>query len=829
MDLSNLFVKKKSSNPPPAPPVPPRAAVSDGGAVLDWLKPHTERLKHFLAWDSETFLISEEEPLPQIVCIQTQVFYVEDGTPLPEPAKIWGGDEESREQGVEFLLYALEHTDLPIVTLNGFFDWAVLLKHRNWDPHLLRLIFDGFANGRLRDCVTRAELGAVEFDWLDHDPDINGPPRFSMQELAKKYLQTDVEGKHGPDSWRLRYSELFGIPESEWPQAARAYALLDPEYTGLLYCALEKYTTPSPDEAFQTLKEWSLYLAGVWGLSVDPARVERLEKTILPTIQEGIRVLSDPKVGVYIPESHKINTERVCQEVAKILGDSTVRTPKGDVSLSAKQVTKAFQASGGNPMLDPTTSKETKIAYALEHGLDEWLEVIPAKRNMAMIKDIIETHFRALGEPIPLTSPKPNKKTGIAPEPRTSTSRDVLEQVPLLRPLAEIGTVQKVESMYLRPAKGKVPIFKRSIVHPRWYGLKATGRVSVTGPNLNNLPRMAGVRECFRARPGYVMISADYAQAELCSLAQVCIDKFGYSRMGDLINQGVDLHLHLVSKLRQKAYDWLVANKKDKGVKKDRQGAKAANFGYPGGLGIDKFIQYAADTFGIEDMTREEAEEWKAIWVGEYPEMPSYFRWVSQRVKGSPTGLFTIVQHRTGRRRGRVGYTDGLNTLFQGLTADGAAHAINCITREAWLDTSSPIYGFRLIAFIYDEVLGEFPDRGPEANTAAANRICQIMQEAMEVFTPDVVAKVEPALQYNWCKAADPVWDTEPPSPLLYPHEHRGGRVLTLKNGSLQIEEHKIFRDRTVLGRWDEIEQGKLVRWEDVPQDVREILENKNG
>lgn len=835
MDLTNLFSRRNPASPtPPAPAPAPPAPRADGGEVLDWMIPHPP-LEEWVAWDTETHLITEEEPLPPLVCVQTQV----GRSSGLEDAVVWGADPESKEQGVDFIFWILESTKLPLIALNGFYDYAVLLKHRKWDPRLVRLVFDAFQSGRLRDCVTRAELAAVEFDWLDHDPDIGGPPKFSMEQLAKKYLGESVEGKHGPDSYRLRYAELDGIPAKDWPPGAYNYAALDPEYAARIYLAICKYSTASPDEAFQTLKEWSLYLAGAWGISVDPDRVEALEKRILPTIRAAVEELSKPRKGPngedlpspYVAEQYKINLERVAEEVHSILGDATVRTPAGDVSLASKQLAKAFAASGF-PLLDPSLSKQARLEKALSLVEDPqenpWVTVVPAKRDMKTITVMVEEHFREAGRDIPLTTPKPNKKTGITPEPRTSTAREVIEQVPALMALAEIGAVQKVDSMYLSHQKGKVPIFKRNIAHARWYGLKATGRVSVSNPNLNNLPRMAGIRECFRARPGYVMISADYAQAELCSLAQVCIDKFGHSRMGELINSGIDLHLHLVSKLRDRTYEWLVANKKDPQVKRDRQGGKAVNFGKPGGLGITKFIEYASTTFGI-DMTVEEAEEWIAVWMAEYPEMNAYFRWISTRCRNSATGKFPIVQHRTGRRRGRVGYTDGLNTLFQGLTADGAAHAINLITREAWLDETSPIYGFRLIAFIYDEVLGEFPDRGPEANTAAANRICQIMQEAMEVFTPDVVAKVETALQYNWCKAADPVWDTEPPSPLLYPHEHRGGRVLTLRNGSLQIEEHKIFRDRTVLGRWDEIEQGKLVRWEDVPQDVREILENKNG
>ena len=184
---------------------------------------------------------------------------------------------------------------------------------------------------------------------------------------------------------------------------------------------------------------------------------------------------------------------------------------------------------------------------------------------------------------------------------------------------------------------------------------------------------------------------------------------------------------------------------------------QCANFGFPGGLGVSKFVAYARDSYGVE-LEEHEAKRMKDAWLETYPEMRAYFNWISQRL--SVAEYISIVQHRSGRTRGRVGYTDGCNTFFQGLTADGASMAVNLLNREAWLDESSPIYGARMIGFFYDEFFGSIPDKGAAANTAAAMRICDVMKEAMAMFTPDVKAKVEPALMRNWSKAAEPVFDS---------------------------------------------------------------------
>lgn len=261
-----------------------------------------------------------------------------------------------------------------------------------------------------------------------------------------------------------------------------------------------------------------------------------------------------------------------------------------------------------------------------------------------------------------------------------------------------------------------------------------------------------------KVRP--LLLSVDFAQAELCSLAQVNIDKFGYSEMGNLINKGIDLHLYLVQTMKGIPYEELVQRKKkgDKEVKLWRQSAKAANFGFPGGLGIDKFLTYAADSYDVE-LDYDEAKSMKDAWLETFPEMKQYFKWISGKLQVADH--FTAVQHRSGRRRGRCGYTDGANTFFQGLTADGAGYAVIVVSEEAWLSERSPFYGWRLIGFFYDELFGALPDRGPKANHEASYAICDRMSKAMRVFTPDVEARCEPALQRNWCKAAEPVFNED--------------------------------------------------------------------
>lgn len=156
---------------------------------------------------------------------------------------------------------------------------------------------------------------------------------------------------------------------------------------------------------------------------------------------------------------------------------------------------------------------------------------------------------------------------------------------------------------------------EKNVVHTRFNPIVATGRTSSSKPNIQNVPRGEGIRSIFSARPGKGIISRDYSALELATLAQVCFSMYGFSKMRDLINKGVDLHTYYASKLLKKPME---------NVSKDeRQKAKAVNFGFPGGLGIAKFIEYAENTYNVL-MSETEAKEAKQVWLDTFPEMKKY-------------------------------------------------------------------------------------------------------------------------------------------------------------------------------------------------------------
>jgi len=362
------------------------------------------------------------------------------------------------------------------------------------------------------------------------------------------------------------------------------------------------------------------------------------------------------------------------------------------------------------------------------------------KKNLAILRAFI---IKAYGEEnVPMTDKGAIK-----------TDADTLKQAndPTLQMLADISEADTILTTF-------VPALLQGVdvpVTPQ-YDLVKSGRTSSYKPNIQNQPREGGVRECFIPRTGYGFLSCDYSIAELCSLAQVLLDRYGASSMAESLIAGRELHLETAAGILGLSYKVMEEKyrAKEKAAKDARQLAKAANFGFPGGLGADTFIDYARTTFNV-DINRAQAVALKEAWMERYPEMSRYFRDIGDLCNAGG-GSFTAEQHRSGRLRGDCTFCSGCNTFFQGLTADGAKLGLYEVTKACYTNPDSPLWGSHPVAFIHDEIIVETPlDRAD----AAAAELSRIMVQSMETFTPDIPAKAEAALMMRWYKGAEPVRD----------------------------------------------------------------------
>lgn len=581
------------------------------------------------------------------------------------------------------------------------------------------------ATGRIRDVFDRYEKGQIICTRVRELLIQNARGRLKIAKsdllscLRRYKIPTDLrEEDKGQDTWRLRYSELEGIPPESWPEEPRIYLTADAK--GPIHL-MRAQDAAVPDHWLldahrQTMADFVLKLLSVWGVRPDQEYAAEFRLRLLEEYEE----IKD-----------------------RLIHADLVRNDGSKDTKAAKAL-----------MLDVCRRKGLRVAIT-DTGKDKLSE--GWTREQAIEEGYISLNAEAC------------EGTG------NQTLVDYARY-------GSVGTlIGRVEDIQ---RAGDLPIQSRFNV------LVESGRLSCTaakpkpgqlrsayGFQLHNPHREAGLRECLVARPGHVFVSVDWSAAELHSLAQVCVD-FGLgSELGRVLNAGKDPHLSLACQLHGWDYEWAKANKKGPEVKEQRQGMKASNFGFPGGLGVEKFRRFAASTYGL-DLSEEQGTILRDNWFRAYPEMRGYFQIISDLVdRGDP-----VVQVRSWRVRGGVRFTSAANSYFQGLTADMAKDALWRVSRECYLGPG-PLEGCRPWNLPHDEILAEVPvDRAHEA----ATRIVDLMEAAGRQWCPDAPPRAEPAISYRWRKGAEP--------------EYRDGRLIPWEDRPWEDEEREKVREALRAG-----------------------------
>ena len=236
--------------------------------------------------------------------------------------------------------------------------------------------------------------------------------------------------------------------------------------------------------------------------------------------------------------------------------------------------------------------------------------------------DIIEKEiYDEIGEEFNINSPKQLgeilfEKMGIPGGKKTktgySTSADVLEKLapeyPVVRKILEYRQLTKLKSTY---ADGLAAYIKDDgRIHGTFnQTITATGRISSTEPNLQNIPiRMPigkELRKIFIPKDGYIFIDADYSQIELRILAHMSGDE----SLIEAYNSAQDIHRITASKVFKTPFDEV--------TELQRRNAKAVNFG----------IVYGISSFGLSQdlsISRKEASEYIKQYFETYPGIKSF-------------------------------------------------------------------------------------------------------------------------------------------------------------------------------------------------------------
>lgn len=666
--------------------------------------------KFLVCLDCETFLVQEGRQVPPLVVFGVTT---SDGEQWVITHKNEGMYRKSMEEPWQALDGTLTPDALVLdlfqrvrdrqgkyVNHNLVFDMAVLGETY---PHLLPHIFQMYEDNLcectiLRERLIDIALGALGKDFDNKTKD--GNPRkklYNLKDLTFRYFKADLD----KTTWRKGYGDLYDVPFKFWEAGAKQYVIDDTEWTLALYQAQqEKAGQDVPNSPEQARAHWALYLTGAWGMRTDPKRVSKYKAKVLKQMKIEEQALKD--LGVMRPGGSR-NMKAIkdlLRSVYEGLGLEPVLTDTGLEKQAAGELTDPWKyvSTGSEAVDDLLAAIKSWELETKKEVPKEWKKI---------------DHLSAY----------------------THTQKMLSTYVPVL----EAGTT--------RP------------INPKYEAIVETGRSSCSKPNVMQLPKEPGIRECFVPRDGFVFCSVDYEALELHTLAQACLDLVGYSTMAESLNSGKDCHTlfatnYLLDNLSYE--DAIYIRKHDKKhplypeIARARDLAKIGNFGLGGGMGAPSFKEYAKNSDAHIYLTLGQCKDLKKAWLKQWPEMVEYFRIMSNMIDPE-TNTATVEQLVTGRIRGGMRYTSLCNTWFQGAGGDLAKEACFMLCKDAYVMPASPLFGSRLVTFVHDETIMEHPEADAHIRGAEQARI---MREAGSKICRDVPLKAEPCLMRFWSKKA---------------------------------------------------------------------------
>lgn len=325
------------------------------------------------------------------------------------------------------------------------------------------------------------------------------------------------------------------------------------------------------------------------------------------------------------------------------------------------------------------------------------------------------------------------------PKGQPSTAESVLQELaldyPLPKLILEYRTLSKLKSTYTDKLPGQInPHTGR--VHTSYHqAVAATGRLSSSDPNLQNIPVRTDegrrIRQAFVAAPGYQLLAADYSQIELRIMAHLSGDQ----GLTGAFAKGEDIHMATAAEVFGISQEQVNSEQ--------RRAAKAINFG----------LIYGMSAFGLAKqlgIDRSAAQVYVDRYFYRYPGVKIFMdeTRATAREQGFVETVFKRrlylpdINARNAQRRQYAERT-AINAPMQGTAADIIKRAM--IAVHAWLAESG--IDAKMVMQVHDELVFEVAE---EAVDQAGKVICEIMEGAAHLIVPLVVS-VDSG--YNWDEA----------------------------------------------------------------------------
>ena len=349
--------------------------------------------------------------------------------------------------------------------------------------------------------------------------------------------------------------------------------------------------------------------------------------------------------------------------------------------------------------------------------------------NLGSPKQLQEILFERLELPVIRKTPKG----------QPSTAEDVLLELAndyeLPAVIIEYRSVSKLKSTYT----DKLPLqinARTGRIHTSYHqAVAATGRLSSTDPNLQNIPIRTPegrrIRQAFVAPDGHVLLAADYSQIELRIMAHLSADE----GLRGAFDKEQDVHRATAAEVFEAELDDVTDDQ--------RRSAKAINFG----------LMYGMSAFGLAKqlgIARGEAQEYVNLYFDRYPGVKAFMDDIRETAheKGYVETVFgrrlylPEINSRNVQRR-QYAERSAINAPMQGTAADIIKRAM--ISVYDWLEKDRP--GARMIMQVHDELVFEVENSKVDK---VRDKVTDIMCAAADL---SVALKVDAGVGSNWDEA----------------------------------------------------------------------------
>ncbi len=365
------------------------------------------------------------------------------------------------------------------------------------------------------------------------------------------------------------------------------------------------------------------------------------------------------------------------------------------------------------------------------------------------MKTIQAQAFELAGDVFNLESPKqiqqilfseeglglePKKKT---PKGAPSTNEEALKLLdhPLVDLILSYRTLTKLNSTYLETLPKQVDLNTKRLHTSYHQAVTATGRLSSSNPNLQNIPirseQGARIRGAFIASEGNVIIAADYSQIELRIMAHISQD----ANLLDAFNNDMDVHSATASTMFNIPMEQVTSD--------HRRKAKAINFG----------LIYGMSAFGLAkqiDVSRTEAKQYIDDYFENYPDVLNYMNSTKESAKAQGF-VETVIGRRLylpqinakNKMLQQHALRTAINAPMQGSSADIIKKAMLDI--YAWIGQNNS--DIKMIMQVHDELV--FEVKASKADELAS-KIKDLMGGAYQL---DIPLKVDVGIGNSWQQA----------------------------------------------------------------------------